>query len=78
MGTGFEIAPEDVQAVLAMEGHPVSYGEAEDILAEHVAPAADRVGRAALRGDDLDGQAAYAYGEIAAVLREAGVIGGRR
>lgn len=78
MGAGFEVTVEDIQAVLAMEGRPASYGEAEAILAEHVGAAAGRVEKAALRGDDLDEQTGYAYEEIADVLREAGIIGGRR
>lgn len=77
MGLGFEVTPEDVQAVMAMEGRPVSYGEAEALLDEHVVPAEGQIGRAALRGNDLDQQTDYAYQAIADVLRRAGLIGGR-
>lgn len=74
MNTAFQITEEDLANVLQQHGISLSEERTSDIFDEHIAPAADEIEAAALRGTEMEQQTTYAYEVITELLRRAGII----
>ncbi len=74
MNTAFEVTAEDVKLVMNSCRQGVSWEQAQGLFDQHIKPEGSRIEKAALHGNDICKQTEYAHQEIAAVLREKGVL----
>ena len=74
MSAAFEITSDDVRNVMEANGHPVNESIAEKLFKDVITPEDGRIEKAALYGNEMEGQTEYAYQEIAQILREAGAL----
>lgn len=73
----FEVTVEDLTTVLIAHGYHLGEPATLALFNLHIVPhygAGGRIERAALTGENMTIQTMHAYAEMAAIMREAGVI----